>query len=67
MKNIRLKKFKTSVFGIMFGISLGFGYEEFYGIGTWHSFETPTQSMNVYFTDARYYNFLTTVLLNRIV
>ena len=50
MKNIRLKKFKTSVFGIMFGISLGFGYEEFYGIGTWHSFETPTQSMNVCFT-----------------
>ena len=32
MKNIRLKKFKTSVFGIMFGISLGFGYEEFYDL-----------------------------------
>lgn len=35
---------------MLFGISIGFGYEEFYGIGTWHSFETPTESMSVCFT-----------------
>ena len=50
MKHIKLKKFKTSILGIIFGISVGFGYEEFYGIGTWHSFETPTESMSVCFT-----------------
>lgn len=47
---MKLKKLKTSVFGVMIGISIGFGYEEYYGIGTWHSFETPTESMSVCFT-----------------
>ena len=50
MKFIPIQKLKTSLFGIMFGISIGFGYEEFYGIGTWHSFETPAQSLSVCFT-----------------
>ena len=47
---MKFKKIKISLFGIMLGISLGFGYEEFYGIGTWHSFETPAESMSVCFT-----------------
>ena len=47
---MKLKKLKTFLFGIMFGISIGFGYEKFYGIDTWHSFETPTQSLSVCFT-----------------
>lgn len=34
----------------MIGISIGFGYEEYYGIGTWHSFETPHESLSVCFT-----------------
>ena len=50
IKFIPIKKLKTSLFGIMFGISIGFGYEEFYGIGTRHSFETPTQSLSICFT-----------------
>ncbi len=50
MKFIPIKKLKTSLLGMIFGISIGFGYEEFYGIGTWYSFETPTESMSVCFT-----------------
>ncbi|MGV2432614.1 MAG UNVERIFIED_CONTAM: phospholipase D family protein [Rickettsiaceae bacterium] len=51
MKKIsKSTKFKTSFMGIALGLSIGFGYEEFYGIGTWHSADIPTQSMNVCFT-----------------
>jgi hypothetical protein len=49
MKLIPIKKLRNSIFGVMIGISIGFGYEEYYGIGTWHSFETPTQSLSVCF------------------
>ncbi len=50
MKNTRLGKVKTSLFGIIFGISAGVGYEEFYGIGTWHSADIETKAFNVCFT-----------------
>lgn len=43
-------KFKTSLYGIMLGVSFGVGYEEFYGIGTWHSSDIPTKAMNICFT-----------------
>jgi len=43
-------KFKGSILGIIFGVSIGFGYEEFYGIGTWHSAEMETKDANVCFT-----------------
>ena len=50
MKKMKLGKFKTSLFGMIFGISIGIGYEEFYGIGTWHSTDIETKSFNVCFT-----------------
>jgi phospholipase D len=50
MKKVKLGKFKTSLFGILFGLSIGVGYEEFYGIGTWHSADIPTKAFNVCFT-----------------
>jgi phospholipase D len=46
-----LGKLKSSAFGfIMLGISIGVGYEELFGIGTWHSIRTNTDKVNVCFT-----------------
>jgi len=35
---------------LLLGISLGVGYEEMVGIGTWHNFHPPTDKLNVCFT-----------------
>lgn len=46
-----LSKLKSSAVGfIMLGISIGVGYEELVGIGTWHSIRTETDKVNVCFT-----------------
>jgi phospholipase D len=46
-----LGKLKSSTIGfIMLGISIGVGYEELIGIGTWHSVRTNTDKVNVCFT-----------------
>jgi phospholipase D len=50
MAKAKLGKIKTSLLGIIFGISAGVGYEEFYGIGTWHSADIDTKAFNVCFT-----------------
>lgn len=40
-----------SIIAILFlGISIGVAYEEMVGIGTWHSFYTETEKINVCFT-----------------
>ncbi len=43
----------NSLLGIIFGISFGVGFEEYYGIGSWHSFDTPTENLNICFTPPR--------------
>lgn len=44
-------KVKGSAFGLfMLGISIGVGYEELVGIGTWHSIRQSTDKVNVCFT-----------------
>lgn len=43
-------KVKPSLFGVVLGISVGFGWQEYYGIGTWHSAPIETQDINVCFT-----------------
>ena len=50
MKNAKLGKFKTSLLGMILGLSAGVGYEEFYGIGTWHSSDIETKNINICFT-----------------
>jgi phospholipase D len=49
-KSKKIFEFKHSLFGIIFGISAGFGYQEYYGIGTWNSAPIETQDINVCFT-----------------
>lgn len=40
----------TTIGIIVFGFSLGVAFEEFNGVGTWHSYHAPTNKMNVCFT-----------------
>lgn len=49
-KQSPLKKLQNSLYGIVLGLSMGVGYEEFYGIGTWHGADIKTHTMNVCFT-----------------
>ncbi|MDX1916547.1 MAG: phospholipase D-like domain-containing protein [Rickettsiaceae bacterium] len=50
---ISKKGIKGTIFGLLFGISFGAGYQEYYGVGTWHSAETPAENFSVCFTPPR--------------
>lgn len=54
MAKVRLSKnffkYKNSFLGMFFGISVGFGYQEYYGIGSWNMTPIETEDINICFT-----------------